>query len=373
MVETLLLQQGDVNAADNAGITALMIAAEKGQVGLVEMLLNKGVDVEAKNKDGLKAIDKATGDVKSVLKCYNPADHGPAIAAAALLRRSSSHEIESQKAEAKAHKDAALMTPIQVRFLQGIEKGDNEEVSTCLHIGVELEIKDSAGDTALIIAVRRGNQDIAVILLERGANIEAIDKLGRTALYIAVAGYHPEVLETLLELGADRETRDNRGLTALMFAVMTGYHLMVEALLKGGAQTEAADEYGCTVLTLAIQIGHEEIVKTLLKQGANTVSVDRNGDTALMYASRYGHQKVVKLVIDNGANLEAFNYLKSTALMIAATNGHKQLVESFLSIGTDKDVLERISFQNKDGKNAIDVAKTEEIQLILQNEIEVSF
>ncbi len=53
----LFLKAGmDVNAVDKEGSTALMIAAEKGDIELARVLLQNGADVNARNRDGYTAL-----------------------------------------------------------------------------------------------------------------------------------------------------------------------------------------------------------------------------------------------------------------------------------------------------------------------------
>ena len=55
-VTNLLAQEADVNAKDNHGITALMMASGKGHSEIVQILLGKGADVNAKRSDGFTAL-----------------------------------------------------------------------------------------------------------------------------------------------------------------------------------------------------------------------------------------------------------------------------------------------------------------------------
>jgi len=68
-VIALLLDAGaPIDATDNRGRTALMIAAERGHAAVVQALLTRGADRAVKDKTGLRALDLATnGEVRATL------------------------------------------------------------------------------------------------------------------------------------------------------------------------------------------------------------------------------------------------------------------------------------------------------------------
>ncbi len=49
----------NVNAKDNNGVTALMMATAEGQVGIVNALISAGTDVRHRDNDGKTALDYA--------------------------------------------------------------------------------------------------------------------------------------------------------------------------------------------------------------------------------------------------------------------------------------------------------------------------
>ncbi|PWB78759.1 MAG: hypothetical protein C3F08_08175 [Candidatus Methylomirabilota bacterium] len=57
--ELLLAKGADVNACNKDGATALMRAASHGRSGVVDLLLNKGAEVNVKASDGGTALKYA--------------------------------------------------------------------------------------------------------------------------------------------------------------------------------------------------------------------------------------------------------------------------------------------------------------------------
>ncbi|MFO7800282.1 MAG: ankyrin repeat domain-containing protein [Rhodohalobacter sp.] len=59
MVKIILAHNPDINKQNNMGYTALMIASEQGQTHLVEELLKQSADSTLKNMDGFTAAELA--------------------------------------------------------------------------------------------------------------------------------------------------------------------------------------------------------------------------------------------------------------------------------------------------------------------------
>ena len=68
-VVTLLLDAGAaIDATDNRGRTALMIAAERGHAAVVQALLARGADRTVRDRTGLRALDLAANvEVRATL------------------------------------------------------------------------------------------------------------------------------------------------------------------------------------------------------------------------------------------------------------------------------------------------------------------
>ncbi|MGN1309765.1 MAG: ankyrin repeat domain-containing protein, partial [Akkermansia sp.] len=159
---------------------ALLEAAREGNAECVRQLLDRGADIEAKDKDGETALIRA-------------AWYGKTEVVSLLLDRGA--DIEA--------KDKYGYTPL----IKAAEEGKKEVVSLLLDRGADIEAKDEFGYTALIKAAKYGKTKVVSLLLDRGADIEAKDKYDYTALIKAVGNGKTEVVRLLLDRGADIEAK----------------------------------------------------------------------------------------------------------------------------------------------------------------------
>ncbi|RVE74278.1 hypothetical protein OJAV_G00020340 [Oryzias javanicus] len=103
---------------------------------------------------------------------------------------------------------------------------------------------DLQGRTALHDAVMAGCCSSVKLLCESGASVNASDQEGRTPLILATQMCHPRICQLLLERGADISQRDKQHKTALILGCEFGCKDAVEVLLKNGADVKAVDSLG---------------------------------------------------------------------------------------------------------------------------------
>ena len=72
---------------------------------------------------------------------------------------------------------------------------------------------------------------------------------------------------------------------------------------------------------------------------------------------------IANMLVNKGANIDAMDKYGNTPLHIASECGSKDLVRYLISRGANKDA------KNRDGKTAYDLAKSDEIQYILNPNI----
>ncbi|XP_036390921.1 uveal autoantigen with coiled-coil domains and ankyrin repeats protein isoform X2 [Megalops cyprinoides] len=103
---------------------------------------------------------------------------------------------------------------------------------------------DLQGRTALHDAVMAGCSSSVKLLCDSGASVNASDFDGRTPLVLATQMCHPRICQLLLERGADIAVQDKQNKTALILGCEYACKDAVEVLLKSGADVTAVDGFG---------------------------------------------------------------------------------------------------------------------------------
>ncbi len=146
---------------------------------------------------------------------------------------------------------------------------------------------------------KKGQEGISDMqaLLKTG-NINAKSNDGKTALHLASRNGDTEMAKVLIAAGADVNAKDIYDWTALHQASYYGYIETVKYLISAGADVDAKTNYGWTALHQASYYGYIETVKYLISAGADVNAKTNDGETVLYYAEKQGRTAIA-------------NYLKS--------------------------------------------------------------
>ena len=274
------LPEVNVNHSGDEGFTALHWACQEDYRTMVEVLIDAGADIEAKDEEG-----------------YSP-----------LLR---------------ASKDASLDT-----------------VKMLVKAGAGVRVTDNREHTCLTLAAWCGHTEtVRHLLCLPEVDVHQSNNRGYTALHRAVAMKHSAVVEVLIDAGADVEgKRDGICNTPLHYACEVGEREIVRMLLEAGADIEAKDENGGSPLLLASKEGSLDTVKKLLEAGADVCATNEVGDTCLLFAAYCGHTEIVRYLVGlPEVDVNHRTRAGCTALQRARKKPHADVVQVLLEHGASDE------------------------------------
>jgi len=224
----------DVNATDSHGGTLLREAAYSNNLDVVKYLVEKGADVNAKDRF----------------------EHTP-------LYLTSNPDVVKYLVEKGADvyaKDDDGMTPLHAVTLGYVTIKEEDDrlkiVKNLIEKGADVNAKDNDGTTPLKFAIsniRNGRLDIMKYLIEKGADVNAKNNRGNTPLH-AVSNL--DVMKYLVEKGADVNAKNEKGKTPLHRAALSSNVDEMKYLIEKGADVNAKDNDWNTALHVAAQYAY---------------------------------------------------------------------------------------------------------------------
>ncbi|WQF78469.1 Putative NACHT nucleoside triphosphatase, P-loop containing nucleoside triphosphate hydrolase [Colletotrichum destructivum] len=211
-VQTLLDADADLYRSG-----ALHLAAESGDNTIVELLLQKGADVQGQDESGRSPLCMASA------------------------------------------------------------RGHLRIAETLLGEGADINHADSHGRNPLWRSIHAGHPHVVQLLLDKGANVHCVYIKGCRPLHLAIRMMNSaqKSVQLLLEKGADVNCQQDNGMTALHLAAQRGEHSVVETLLRHGADPNLGYKHGKTALSEAINHAVEsyphhsqETILSLVRGGA---------------------------------------------------------------------------------------------------------
>lgn len=186
-------------------------------------------------------------------------------------------------------------TPEQLTaFFRAVQTDDASTVRKMVGAKVNANERNPiGGDTALVLAVREDAKGAFQALLEHpGTDLEATAANGNTALMMAAYKRNQEAVDALLAKGA----KVNRaGWTPLHYAAAAGDDQIADLLIRRGAVLDAPSprQSGAyTPLMMAAREGHASTALLLLARGAKAGLKNTEGLTAVQIAERAGHDRL---------------------------------------------------------------------------------
>jgi uncharacterized protein len=162
-------------------------------------------------------------------------------------------------------------------------------------------------------AVESDSADAIHVFLSAGIDLEVKDERGWTALMIAAANGKEKLTHLLIHSGARLTSRDVNGFSPLHWAALKGMSENVKLIISKEANVDIQSKFKWTPLMQACTRGHIEVCTILVNAGANLDLVNSEGLTALQIATSKGYNGIVDLLKANGAGLAPNDILKTSS------------------------------------------------------------
>ncbi|XP_042633272.1 ankyrin repeat domain-containing protein 6b [Cyprinus carpio] len=246
----------------------LLIASHKGQADHVVQLINKGAKV---------AITK-NGRTPLHLAAYK----GHIAVVRILLAAGCDLDIQDDGDQTALHRAAVV--------------GNADVISALIQEGCALDRQDKDGNTALHEAAWHGFSQSVKLLVKAGANVHAKNKAGNTALHLACQNGHAQSSKVLLLAGSRPDSKNSVGDTCLHVSARYNHVSVIRALLGAICSVTERNHAGDTALHIAAALNHRKTVRMLLEAGADSRFKNNAGETALDQARENDNPEVALLL-----------------------------------------------------------------------------
>uniref|UniRef100_A0A8C8DLN3 Inversin n=1 Tax=Oryzias sinensis TaxID=183150 RepID=A0A8C8DLN3_9TELE len=383
--EILLKAGASVNKTDHSQRSALHLAAQKGNVRFLKLLLSRRANWLQKDLEGMTPLHLATR-------------HPSPKALALLLKHIGPGEVDTQdkNKQTALHWSAFYNRPEHVRLLIkhdsniGIPDSEgkiplhwaahSQEASATQTVRCILEAaptesllnwQDYEGRTPLHFAVADGNQAVVEVLTSyEGCNVTAYDNLFRTPLHWAALLGHAKIVHLLLERNKSGTIpSDSQGATPLHYGAQSNNAETVGVFLSHPSVKDEPDLEGRTAFMWASGKGSDDVICTMLEHNPliDINMADKYGGTALHAAALSGHVSTVQLLLEKGAMVDALDVMKHTPLFRACEMGHRDVILTLIKGSA------RVDLVDVDGHTALHWAalggNAEVCQMLMENGI----
>ena len=278
-VKTLLRSKKiDIHYKNREGEVPLILAVTSGSDEIVELLLQEKdkIDPHDKSRAFILAVTLGSDEIVSLLLQEKDKIDLYEKSRALILASEAQHfemvkEIflkESEKLSSYGYDEVSTINKAQeavmdvaidygdkgfIRFLFRQDAIDKNELfvriaqrersnlpkidllQSLLKKGVDVNVKNANGDTALVWSAYRDQVDLVTFLIEKGADVNAKGTYGEDALIVASNSASLDLVKLLVGAGADINSRDSQGNTPLRAARDNNQQEIIDFLISKGA------------------------------------------------------------------------------------------------------------------------------------------
>lgn len=333
---------------NNATLLMLAIPNDK-DLSLTNYLVSKGLSLKDVDAEGNTVFDYAarTGNIANlktlVEKGVKFTPNALLFAAEASRRTANPIEVFQYLVEGLKIKPTVL-SKNKESVLHFIAKKENQSaiVTYFLSKGVEVNVADAEGNTALMYATAGRDAALVNLLLEKGVKVNEANAKGETAIFQAVKSGSVDVINALLNKNASLTVldKDNHDVA---------YHLVQNFRAPRGGNDDFLDK-----------------LNLLKSKGVSLQAAQKDGNTLYHLAVAKNDLNLVKKLEGLSININAKNAEGLTALHKAALVAKDDaLLKYLVSQNADKSI--KTDFD----ETAYDIAKENEV--LVKNQVNIDF
>lgn len=308
-----------INLANSSGQTPLHRASYRGHEAIIQLLIDRGADVDAKDKNDqtplhlLAIISVMTHIAKLMI------DAGADVNARdkdgnTPLFLSLAHNFHKLRGSGNCSRE----------FWELLDKNGAEMDGFTAALYSSERLESLLQSSPELVNGRRGSDNWTPLH------------------YVADLGFYPDTAKVLLRYGADVNAQDSRGHTPLQLATHRlateieyffggSWSWTIEVLMDHGAGEDVFDNAA---------LGRWERLNKLWKKDRKIFhSRNRGGNTPLHIAAWNGQRDAIQFFMATVGNLEPENNEGKTPIQMAVDDGHRSVAEMLLRRGAKCDIF----------------------------------
>ncbi|MCR5612902.1 ankyrin repeat domain-containing protein [Treponema sp.] len=380
-VYKILLEYGaDINIKDNYGYTPFSVAASQSRLDVVKLYLDYKPDFSACTKDG--------NNIFHLMMYWSlPHEvHGISDSGCWIEGEGLNNELVQLMVEKGVDINARNnegSTPIQLACTSKFDLPDDVEI--LIKNGADLSVLwGEKKDSLLMISVR--NSKVVQLLLDNGADKSYVNTEGKNAydyaMEIAIY-YHGQKCSETLRILYD-EKIDGKKNYSLQDALEAGNVIVAKKLLAECKDINEKDEKGRWPLKSAVLSQNKELIKLVLDKKPDLTQKSKSGktDTVLMTAVKKHDVETVKLLLEAGTNPNErvidYDNCSESPLYLAVCNAYYsnhreqdfEIIKLLIKYGADPNSCGGY-YGGTDFMEACSSSSVEVVEFLLQNGADV--
>ncbi len=229
---------------------------------------------------------------------------------------------------------------IESQFLhRAVHYQDKNLIDLLIKKGINLNLLNKKGNSALHDIVKSDDLDMADYLLLKNANPNVLDASDYTSLYYALKNNKGHMAEKLLSSGALLDQSFKGHSTLLHHSANHGHLTAIRILLNNKVDANFCDSAGNISAYYALANSNFEAFKLLAPHTNLNTANEITGRTLLHVASLYGLKDAAMMLINGNVNLGAVDHNGHSPIIEAIISGHIDIARAIINAGGEFDTI----------------------------------